>query len=1067
MLNRIIEFSIQQRLMVILITMGMGVWGVFNFQKLPIDALPDITNIQVQINTEAVGYSPLEVEQRISFPLETALAGLPRLESMRSLSRYGLSQLTLVFEDGTDIYFARQILSNRLTQAKSQLPPGIQPEMGPIATGLGEIFMWALKWKEGFEPGGSELESLTRLREEEDWIVRPQLRNVPGVIEVNTIGGYVKQIHVTPNPGKLMAYQLSFRDVLDALAKNNQNIGSGYLEHKGEQYLIRTPGQVANLDDIRRITLGSHRGVPILIQDVAEVSLGKELRTGAATHNGHEVVMGTVFMLKGENSRTVSKRVSDKLKEIQKTLPEGMEAKILYDRTKLVNATLNTVWNNLAEGALFVVLILFLLLKHFRAALITALVIPLSMLFAITGMVENKISGNLLSLGAIDFGIIVDCTVIIVENCLRRLQEKQSHSNQPLTREERHSIVRDASREVSRPSIFGVLIIMVVYLPILTLTGIEGKMFQPMAFTVLAALLGALLLSITFVPAMVAQFAHVKSTPEKTPWFDAIKNRYLKTLERALNHRIWLLTMVSMLLAFCLLIAINMGREFLPTLDERDLAVHALRIPGTSLSQAVKMQHHLEKKFMALPEIDYIFSKIGTGDIATDPMPPSVADTFVILKPRKDWPDPRMTHDSLISKFESFVKPLPGNKYEFTQPIQMRFNELIAGVRADVAVKIHGDDMDTLHDIGERVVEKLNNISGASDVRMEQVTGLPVLTIHLRREELSRMGLSISDVQEVIQIALGGMSAGQVFQGDRRFDLIVRLPENLRSRIDYLKRLPLPYPEKWLKPSTPKMNNALNPHKEVLTSIPLGTVADFEVIQGPNQISRENGKRRIVVTANVRERDLGSFVESAQNSLNDSLTLPSGYWITWGGQFEHLISAAQRLKMVVPIALTLIFIFLFFAVRSISHTLMIFTGVPLALTGGILFIWLRGIPLSISAAIGFIALSGVAVLNGLVLITFINKLTSEGLELKAAILKGCATRLRPILMTALVASLGFVPMALATGTGAEVQRPLATVVIGGILSSTALTLFVLPALMFSVREKKTVPPLAQPTESVL
>ncbi|QPJ61177.1 MAG: CusA/CzcA family heavy metal efflux RND transporter [Candidatus Nitronauta litoralis] len=1066
MLNRIIEFSIRQRLMVILITIGMGVWGVFNFQKLPIDALPDITNIQVQINTEAVGYSPLEVEQRISFPLETALAGLPRLESMRSLSRYGLSQLTLVFEDGTDIYFARQILSNRLTQATGQLPPGIQPEMGPIATGLGEIFMWALKWKEGFNPNTSELESLTRLREEEDWIVRPQLRNVPGVIEVNTIGGYVKQIHVTPNPGKLMAHQLSFRDVLNALARNNQNVGSGFLEHKGEQYLIRTPGQVASLDDIRRITLGSHRGVPILIQDVAEVSLGKELRTGAATHNGQEVVMGTVFMLKGENSRTVSKRVSDQLKEIQKTLPEGMEAKTLYDRTKLVNATLNTVWNNLAEGALFVVLVLFLLLRHFRAALITALVIPLSMLFAITGMVENKISGNLLSLGAIDFGIIVDCTVIIVENCLRRLQEKQSQSFQPLTREERHSIVREASREVSRPSIFGVLIIMVVYLPILTLTGIEGKMFQPMAFTVLAALLGALLLSITFVPAMVAQFAHVKSKPEKTPWFDAIKNRYLNTLEQALQYRVSLLTTVSILLVACLLIAINMGREFLPTLDERDLAVHALRIPGTSLSQAVKMQHHLEKKFMELPEIDYIFSKIGTGDIATDPMPPSVADTFVILKPRKDWPDPRMTHDALIAKFESFVKPLPGNKYEFTQPIQMRFNELIAGVRADVAVKIHGDDMDTLHDIGERVVENLNRISGASDVRMEQVTGLPVLTIHLRREELSRMGLNISDVQDVIQIALGGMSAGQVFQGDRRFDLIVRLPENLRSRIDYLKRLPLPYPENWLKPMNSKTNNALNPHKEILTSIPLGTVADFEVIQGPNQISRENGKRRIVVTANVRERDLGSFIESAQNTLNENLTLPSGFWITWGGQFEHLISAAQRLKIVVPIALTLIFIFLFFAVRSFTHTLMIFTGVPLALTGGILFIWLRGIPLSISAAIGFIALSGVAVLNGLVLITFINKLTAEGLELKAAILKGCATRLRPILMTALVASLGFVPMALATGTGAEVQRPLATVVIGGILSSTVLTLFVLPALMFSVREKKPAPSLAQPTESV-
>ncbi len=1067
MLDRILGFSIRQRLMVILLTLGMGVLGVFNFQKLPIDALPDITNVQVQINTEAEGYSPLEVEQRISFPLEMALAGLPKLENMRSLSRYGLSQLTLVFEDGTDIYFARQILANRLTEARSQLPPGIEPMMGPIATGLGEIFMWALKWKDGQEPNVSELESLTQLRTEEDWIVRPQLRTVPGVIEVNTTGGYVRQIHVTPNPGKLMAYQLSFRDVLDALAKNNQNIGAGYLEHQGEQYLIRTPGQVATLDDIRKITLGSHRGIPILVQDVAKVSLGKELRTGAATHNGHEVVMGTVFMLKGENSRTVSRRVADQLKQIQKALPKGMEVKTLYDRTKLVNATLDTVWKNLAEGALFVVLVLFLLLKHFRAALITAMVIPLSMLFAITGMVENKISGNLLSLGAIDFGIIVDCTVIIVENCLRRLQEKQAASAAPLSREERHNIVREASREVSRPSIFGVLIIMAVYLPILTLTGIEGKMFQPMAFTVLAALLGALLLSITFVPAMVAQFAHVKRTPPKTPLFDVIKIQYLAVLEWTLRHRKKLLALVSMLMIACLVIAINMGREFLPTLDERDLAVHALRIPGTSLSQAVKMQHHLEKKFMELPEIDFIFSKIGTGDIATDPMPPSVADTFVILKPKDEWPDSRMTHDELIEKFEARVTPLPGNKYEFTQPIQMRFNELIAGVRADVAVKIHGDDMDTLLHIGEKVEEQLRGIAGASDARMEQATGLPVLTIHLRRHELARIGLNVADVQDVIRIALGGMSAGKVFQGDRRFDLVVRLPENMRSRISYLKRLPLPYPKKPGSVPAKKTSNALNPHKEILTSIPLGTVAEFEIIQGPNQISRENGKRRIVVTANVRGRDLGSFVEDAQTSLDQNLSLPPGYWITWGGQFEHLISATERLKVVVPIALALIFIFLFFAVRSITHTLMIFTGVPLALTGGVLFIWMRGIPLSISAAIGFIALSGVAVLNGLVLITFINKLVADGLELKEAILKGCATRLRPILMTALVASLGFVPMALATGTGAEVQRPLATVVIGGILSSTVLTLLVLPVLLYSVRFKKRLPPLTQASASAV
>ena len=1052
MLDRILEFSIRQRFFVILVTLGLAVLGVYNFQKLPIDALPDITNVQVQINTEAPGYSPLEVEQRISFPLETVLAGLPRLEEMRSISRYGLSQLTLVFKDKTDIYFARQVIANRLMEAKASLPTGLEPIMGPIATGLGEIFMWVVQWKDGLSPRKNEMESLIQLRTAQDWIVRPQLRNVPGVVEVNTIGGYTKQFHVMPDPAKLMAYQVSFRDVVQALMKNNENIGAGYLEHQGEQYLIRAPGQVKSIEDIEQITLGSFRGNPIHIHDVAEVKLGKELRTGAGTHNGDEVVMGTVFMLKGENSRIVSRRVAQKLEEINKTLPPGMETKTMYDRTKLVNATLTTVRNNLLEGALFVIVVLFLLLKNFRAALITALVIPLSMLLAVTGMVENQVSGNLLSLGAIDFGIIVDSAVIIVENCLRRLEEERKRTGQPLDRAARDTIVRQASREVVRPSIFGASIIMVVYLPILTLTGIEGKMFQPMAFTVLAALAGALLLSLTFIPAMIAQFVVAGAHENKTPVLDSVKGGYLNVLQWILLRRPFVFTLAGLLVGLCAWVGLHLGQEFVPTLDERDMAVHALRIPGTSLSQAVKMQHHLEKEFSKLPEISYVFSKIGTADIATDPMPPSVADTFVMLKPREEWPNPRLSREELVEKFEKEVRFIPGNKYEFTQPIQMRFNELIAGVRADVAVKIHGDDLDTLVQLGDRITEVLSGVPGAQDVRPEQVTGLPVLTLKLRRNDLARLGYNVSEVQEMIQIALAGVTAGRVYQGDRQFELVVRLPEELRSRIPYLKRLPLPRPEKLAAARVGQVAQMLNPHKEIATSIPLGAVADIEIVKGPNQISRENLKRRLVVSANVRGQDLGSFVEAAQKAIAEQVTIPPGYWLSWGGQFEHLISAAQRLKIVVPIALALIFIFLFFAVRSVTQALIIFTGVPLALTGGVLFLWMRGIPFSISAAVGFIALSGVAVLNGLVLISFINKLLEEGMDLKQAILKGCETRLRPILMTALVASLGFVPMALATGTGAEVQRPLATVVIGGILSSTALTLLLLPAFVYSVQK---------------
>ena len=1046
MLERILRFSIKQRVFVILGALAMAVLGVHNFQILPIDAVPDITNVQVQINTEARGFTPLEVEKRITFPIETAIAGTPKLSYTRSISRYGLSQVTVIFEDGTDIYFARQLINARLQEVKGNLPAGVEPIMGPIATGLGEIFLWTVDQVEGFKkPDGSSY-SLTELRTLQDWIIRPQLRNIPGVADVNSIGGFVKQYHVAPNPEKLMAYGITFRSVLEALMKNNANIGAGYIEHSGEQYLIRTPGQITGLEDIGRIIIGSHRGVPIYIRDVAEVAIGKELRTGAATQNGNEIVLGTVFMLKGENSRTVSIRVAEKLKEINRTLPEGVVAKTVYDRTDLVNATLKTVRNNLIEGALLVIAVLFLLLGNFRAAIITALVIPLSMLFAVTGMVGNRVSGNLLSLGAIDFGIIVDGAVIIVENCTRRLVEEQKKLGRILTRDERFGIVVHATQEVSRPSIFGGFIIMIVYLPILTLTGIEGKMFQPMAFTVLAALTGAMILSVTFIPAMVAQFSSGYISEKENLLLKWIRNIYEPLLNLSLNNRPTVITFAGVLVVLSLLLSTRMGSEFLPTLDEGDLAIHALRVPGTSLSQAISMQDTLEKKINELPEVNYVFSKIGTADIATDPMPPSVADVFAILKPRSEWPDPDRPKSDLVEELEQKLAQVPGNKYEIIQPIEMRFNELIAGVRSDIAVKVFGDDLEILVSKAKAVEKVLSGIPGASDVGVEQVTGLPVLTLELDRELMARLGLNVSDVQDVVAIAIGGKSAGKVFEGDRRFELMVRLPEDIRTNIERLKRIPIALP-KSLSDQLEVLSLVKLPGvSQNLNYIPLSAVAKFSVIKGPNQISRENGKRRVVVTANVRDRDLGSFVQEAQQAIEEKVSLDPGYWITWGGQFEHMISAAQRLWIVIPVALLLILLMLFAAFGSVKNSLLVFTGIPLALTGGLFSLWIRGIPLSISAAIGFIALSGVAVLNGIVIISFISKLQDQEVPLDEAIRQGSLTRLRPVLMTALVASLGFVPMAFATGAGAEVQRPLATVVIGGIISSTALTLFVLPAL---------------------
>ncbi|MFH1558577.1 MAG: CusA/CzcA family heavy metal efflux RND transporter [Pseudomonadota bacterium] len=1032
MLQRIIHLSIRHRWLVLAAILGFAALGVWSFQRLPIDAVPDITNVQVQINSEAQGFSPLEVEQRITFPIETALAGLPGLEYTRSISRYGLSQVTVIFRDGTDIYFARQLVNERIQSVRSELPPGVDPSLGPIATGLGEIFMYTIEPEPGARRPDGAAWSREDLRTLQDWVVRPQLRNVPGVTEVNTIGGYERQYHVTPWPQRLTAYGLTMTDIITALERNNTNVGAGYIENYGEQKLVRVAGQATGIDDLRNIVVEQRGGVPIRIGDVADVILGEELRTGAATQNGQEVVLGTVFMLIGENSRTVSHAVAAKLQDAGRSLPAGVVAKPVYDRTTLVERTIGTVEKNLAEGALLVVVVLLLLLGNLRAALITAAMIPLAMLFTVTAMVQGKVSGNLMSLGALDFGLIVDGAVIIVENCLRRFAEAQHHHGRLLTRDERFKLAETATVEVIKPSLFGVLIITIVYLPIFALTGVEGKMFHPMAFTVVIALTAALLLSLTFVPAAVALFVTGKVSEKDSFLMRGARALYRPTLAIALKAR-WLTVLVALVLVgWSGYAATRLGSEFIPNLDEGDVALHALRVPGTGLKQAISMQSAIEKRLKAFPEVDQVFAKIGTAEVATDPMPPSVADTFVMMKPREEWPDPRKPKLDLVAEMQAAVEQIPGNNYEFTQPIQMRFNELISGVRSDVAVKVFGDSLDELLRLGNEIEGILGSVDGAQDAKVEQITGLPVLQITPNRKAMARYGLNVADVQDVIRASIGGADAGRIFEGDRRFDIIVRLPEEQRSKADELGRIRIPVPA--------RNGEAMR------TFVPLSEIADIETVVGPNQISRENGKRRVVVTANVRGRDLGSFVTELQGRIRAEVALPSGYWVEYGGTFQQLISATQRLQVVVPLGLLLIFGLLFSLFGSLKDAGIVFSGVPLALTGGIAALALRDMPLSISAGVGFIALSGVAVLNGVVMISFIRALREEGHDLEEAVSQGALTRLRPVLMTALVASLGFIPMAFNVGAGSEVQRPLATVVIGGIASSTLLTLFVLPAL---------------------
>jgi cobalt-zinc-cadmium resistance protein CzcA len=1046
MLERLLGFSVHRRWAVLATTLAVAALAARDLAGLPIDAIPDLTNVQVQVNTEAPGYSPEEVEQQLTFPIENALAGLPRLEQTRSLSRYALSQVTVIFEDGTDIHFARQLVGQRLAEVASQLPAGLEARMGPIATGLGEISQFLVQADPAARKNDGTPYTLTDLRTILDWEIKPRLRRVKGVTEVNSIGGFTRQIHVRPDPERLLARGLVLHDVVAALEASNSTRGAGYLERHGEQLVVRAPGRLTSTADLQSVVVGNDAGVPVRLRDVADVAVGGELRVGAATSGGEEAVFGTAVMLVGENSREVARSVADALQQMNASLPMGVSTRLAYDRTRLVDRTIATVSRSLVEGALLVIGVLLLTLGNWRASLVPAAVIPLSMLLAASAMRAWGISGSLMSLGAIDFGLIVDGAVIVVENAVRRLGHAQAVAGRVLDLHERLAITIEASREVRRATMFGEVIIMIVYLPVLTLGGLEGKMFFPMAFTVLCALAGAMLLSVTFVPAAVAVLLRGPVAEKDGLLVRGVQALYDPTLRWSLAHRRIVALAAIASVVGGLVLSARLGREFVPSLDEGDILMHAMRPTSTALGQAVAMQKSLDRRLATVPEVQEVFARIGTGDIATDPMPPNIADTFVILKSREAWPDPALPREALVEKLAGVVAKEPGQNYEFTQPIEMRFNELIAGVRTDLAVKVFGEDMESLRETATKVAAVLGEVPGAADVRVEAVSGLPTLNVRPDREALARHGVSLADLQETVEIAVGGRKAGQLVEGDRRFDIVVRTPDDVREILDRVSRLPVPVAREEGDSPMRHFDERRASRQGARDFVPLSSVATLEAAEGPNQITRENGKRRVVVTANVRGRDLGSFVEEARARVGRDVAVPTGEWVTWGGDFEHLMSAAARLRVVVPVSLALILLLLIASFGNVKDALLVFSGVPLALTGGIAALWLRGLPFSIPAAIGFIALSGVAVLNGLVMVSRIRSLREEGLGIEEAAERGAAGRLRPVMMTALVAALGFLPMALATGAGAEVQKPLATVVVGGVVTATLLTLVVLPGL---------------------
>ena len=1038
--DRIIQFSIRNAIWVMLFTLTWIAVGLYSYQKLSIDAVPDITNVQVQINSQANGFTAAEVEQRITYPIENAMSGMPNLEQTRSISRYGLSQVTIIFKDGTDIYWARQLINQRLQEAQSALPDDIDPQMSPISTGLGEIYQWVIKAEPIAKKADGSAYTAMDLREIQDWIVRPQLQRVAGVAEVNSIGGYNKAYIVSPDLKRLQQLQIPVTDLQSALTENNENRGAGFLEQNGQQFTVRVPGTLNSIQDIENVTLVTRNAVPIRVADVATVSIGHDLRTGGATYNGEETVLGIAMMMMGENSKTVAQALDRKMQEVKRSLPTGVVVETVYNRSSLVDKAIKTVAKNLIEGAILVIVILFIFLGNFRAALITACIIPLSMLFTITGMAEQNISANLMSLGALDFGIIVDGAVVIVENCIRRLAEAQHAKGRLLTRQERFTEVFLAAKQARRPLIFGQLIIMVVYLPIFALSGVEAKMFHPMAMAVVLALVGAMILSVTFVPAAVALWVTGEVKEKESRWMLALKNKYADVLNWAYQFKYVVATLAVGILIMSAAIFTRVGSEFAPQLSEGDFALQLMRAPSTGIEESLKIQEQVEKQLLQdFPEVKAIFARTGTAEVATDVMPPNISDAIVLLKPREQWPNPKESIDGLRGRMQAYVEHIPGNNSEFSQPIELRFNELISGIRSDIGVKIFGDDLQVLNQEAEKIAQKLRRIEGATEVKVEQTDGLPLLNVDIDHALAAQYGLSVRSIQDLVAASIGGQAVGQILQGDRRFDFVIRLNDEMRTP-QQLAQLPIQLP-----------NGGL---------IQLQDIAKVENILGLAQVSRENGKRRVVVTANVRDRDLGSFVKEMQTELAQQ-KLPSGYWLGFGGQFENLASAKARMQIVVPLALIMIFVLLMAVFHNFKDSLLVFSGVPFALSGGLVALWLRDIPLSMSAGVGFIALSGVAVLNGLVMLTFIKELRLK-YDVATATWQGAVLRLRPVLMTACVASLGFIPMALATGTGAEVQRPLASVVIGGIISSTLLTLILLPVIYRWMNESSRTEPSPSP-----
>ncbi len=1040
MIERILAFSIRWRVLVLVLGAILIAGGLYSATRLPIDAVPDITSNQVQINTVAPAFAPLEMEQYVTFPIEVAMSSVPRKQEIRSISQFGLSQVTITFDDAVDVYWARQLVLERLREVERELPPGVVPELAPVSTGLGEIYQFTVERDPAVAAAADVLpadaaagrenvqDTLTDLRTILDWYIKPRLRTVPGVIEVNSFGGREKQYEVQADPARLLSHGLSLRHILEALEQNNVNAGGAYLERGGEQQLLRGIGLIQSVKDIEDIVVASHAGTPVYIRDVARVTLGAQVRQGAATRDGNgETVMGMAMLLKGENSRTVTEQVKARLQEIQKSLPPGVVIKPFYDRTELVGKTIRTAATNLVEGGLLVIVVLFLFLLQVRAGLIVSSAIPLSMLVAIIGMTYFGVSANLMSLGAIDFGLIVDGAVIIVENTVRRLAERRHAAGGALSPDERMTIVQQAAVEVLKPALFGMVIIIAAYIPILTLSGIEGKMFRPMAFTVILALCGALVLSLTLIPALCALFLREPKEEREHPVLVRVKAAYARALDRVTHRPGLTVGSAAGLFGVAAVLFLFMGTEFLPELDEGALAVNHMRLKSVSLTEAVREAAMVERTLKEFPEVATTVSRIGRPEIATDPMGPDMADTYAILKPHNQW-RPRVTREDLVRDLSERLERLPGVVSSISQPIKFRMMELIegVGVRSDVGIKIFGDDLGTLLREANGVASIVRNVPGAADVKVQQITGLPVLEIAVDRRAVARYGINVADVQQVVQTAIAGSEATTVLEGFMRFGLVVRFPPEVRSDAAAIGNL---------------LVSAPNGER-----VPLRQLARIASREGPAEVSRENGQRRITVEVNVRDRDIGSFVEEARTLVEQRVQLPAGYTMNWGGMYEHLESGRRRLMIVVPVTFAIIFLLLFTTFNSLKQAALVFTGIPFAITGGVFALFLRGMYFSMSAGIGFIALFGVAVLNGVVMVSFINQLRDAGQPIEAAIWEGALTRLRPVLMTALVASLGFVPMALSTSTGAEVQRPLATVVIGGLITSTALTLLVLPTL---------------------